>query len=169
MSVSFRRRLALAGVSVAFGLTVLSAPAGATNIGNEGCTPGYWKNHTSNWEEYSPDQTVGSVFTLPPELSMYADVTLEEALAFKGGPGTEGGARILLRAATAAFLNAAHEGLGYPYRRFAEPGNLDAQITAALASGDRGAMLTLAAWLDEANTLGCPLGNETTTPPVPDN
>jgi hypothetical protein len=29
----------------------LAGPAQAVNIGNEGCTPGYWKNHTSNWEE----------------------------------------------------------------------------------------------------------------------
>lgn len=168
MSISLRRRLALAGVSVALGVTVLSAPAGASNIGNEGCTPGYWKNHTENWEEYSPDQTVGSVFALPPSLAMYADVTLEEALAFRGGPGAEGGARILLRAATAAFLNAAHEGLGYPYRRYDDPGDIGPKITEALASGDRATMLSLAAWLDEANNLGCPLGNETTTP-VPEN
>jgi hypothetical protein len=57
----------------------------------------------------------------------------------------------------AAFLNAAHEGLGYPYRRFEEPGNMWAAIDAALASGDRATMINLAAVFDAANNLGCPL------------
>lgn len=34
--------------------------------GDEGCTPGYWKNHTSAWagSGYSPGQTAGSVFSI---------------------------------------------------------------------------------------------------------
>ena len=69
-----------------------------------------------------------------------------------------------MRASVAAFLNAAHEGVGYPYRRFGDPGNLQATINAALASLDRQTMLDLATWLDTANNLGCPLGNETSVP-----
>jgi len=79
------------------------------------------------------------------------------ALSYPGGPGVQGGAKSLLRAATAAFLNAAHEGVGYPYRRFTEPGNMKAAVDAALASGSRDQMITLAAQLDDANNLGCPL------------
>lgn len=33
-------------------------------VGNQGRTPGYWKNHTDSWPAtgYSPTQTVSSVF-----------------------------------------------------------------------------------------------------------
>jgi hypothetical protein len=41
-------------VSLLAGAAIVPASAGATNIGSEGCTPGYWKNHTENWEEYTP-------------------------------------------------------------------------------------------------------------------
>jgi hypothetical protein len=133
------------------------AIAHAENIGNEGCTPGYWKNHTDNWEEYKPTTTVGSVWVLPPQLSQFSGLTFEQALQGGGGPGVTGAAEILLRASVAAYLNAAHEGLGYPYRRFNEPFNLEAKINAALASLDRDTMLALATTLDKANNLGCPL------------
>src|SRR5919109_4005268 len=38
-----------------------------TPPGNEGCTPGFWKNHVDAWEGFSPDQTVGEVFTDAPD------------------------------------------------------------------------------------------------------
>ncbi len=148
-------RTTIAALITAFGLSV-AAPAFATNIGNEGCTPGYWKNHTDNWEEYRPSQTLESVFDVPNAYG-YDNVTLEQALAFRGGSGADGAARILLRAATAAVLNAAHEGIGYPYRRNVEPFRIIATVNAALASVDRQQMLDLAATLDAANNLGCPL------------
>jgi hypothetical protein len=135
----------------------VAGPVAATNIGEEGCTPGYWKNHTDNWEEYSPGQTLDELFDFPASLSGLADDTLLEALNYGGGPGLTGGAEILMRAAVAAYLNAAHEGLGYPYRRFTDPGNLEAWINSALASEHRGTMISLAATLDAANNLGCPL------------
>ncbi len=134
-----------------------ASPASATNIGNEGCTPGYWKNHTDNWETYTPQTTLGSVFTIPAQLSDMADDTFLEALNYQGGSGVQGAAQILMRAAVAAFLNAAHEGLGYPYRRFSFPGNMLASVNKALASLDRPTMLRLAEKLDAANNLGCPL------------
>lgn len=146
----------LVGATVVALALAIAPPASATNIGTEGCTPGYWKNHTDNWEEYSPSDTLGSVFMLPASLQQYANVTLEQALSFRGGTGTDGAARILLRAATAAVLNAAHEGLGYPYRRGGTSGIL-ARVNAALAGEDRQQMLNLAAMLDAANNLGCPL------------
>ena len=141
-------------------VTAIGIPAAplveATNIGNEGCTPGYWKNHTSNWEDYSPTQTLDDLFNFPDTLASFRDDTLLQALSYPGGSGLEGGARILLRAAVAAFLNAAHEGLGYPYRRFDEPFNIEAQVNDAL-DGTRAEMLALAGTLDAANNLGCPL------------
>lgn len=168
MSRSLRSRSVVAIAVLMMSGLALSSAASADNIGNEGCTPGYWKNHTGNWQEYSPDMTVAELFPLPASLSSLGSLTLEEALDGGGGPGELGAAKILLRAGVAAFLNAAHEGLGYPYRRYDEPGNIGPRITAALASGDRHAMLDLAAELDAANNLGCPLGNETTTPPSTD-
>jgi hypothetical protein len=153
-----RKTAAIAAVAVSMAGFVVTAPAaGATNIGNEGCTPGYWKNHTDNWQEYRPTTPLGNQWTFPTELASFKRVTFLQALQGGGGPGTDGAGKILMRAATAAYLNAAHEGVGYPYRRFGEPGNLKTQINGALASRDREKMLSLADRLDAANNLGCPL------------
>lgn len=156
-----RRRTALAAVAftllAALAVLAVPSPVAANNIGNQGCTPGYWKNHSDNWEEYSPNQTIASVFPLPAGLSQYGSLTLLQGLSLQGGKGATGGAEILLRAGIAAFLNAAHEGVGYPYRRYADPGDIGPKITQALASMDKDQMVALAAWLDAANKLGCPL------------
>lgn len=146
----------LATIGVALSIAVL--PAQATNIGYEGCTPGYWKNHPDNWQEGSPSAPISNHFAVTSQL---AGVTHLEALSLQGGPGAAGAERILVRAAAAAWLNAAHEGLGYPWRRAA--GGLDGRppmvptVNAAIASGNRDQMLTLATWLDDDNNLGCPL------------
>lgn len=156
-----RKKLATAVALGLFSTTgvALAGPAAAVNTGNEGCTPGYWKNHTTNWEEYSSGTLVGSVFDFagtPTAVAAYADTTFEEALRLRGGSGLDGATQILLRAAVAATLNAAHEGLGYPLRRAGQNG-IFAQVNAALASGDRQTMLDLAKYLDRLNNLGCPL------------
>lgn len=153
------RKLSLCIVAGALAATVapVAQQAGAANIGNEGCTPGYWKNHTSNWQEYRPSTRLGQPWDFPAELASFENVTMLQALQGGGGSGLDGAARTLLRASTAAYLNAAHEGVGYPYRRFNEPGQLQMRIDAALASLDRQTMLDLAAELDRANNLGCPL------------
>jgi hypothetical protein len=156
----------LAGVAV--------TPASAENIGNEGCTPGFWKNHTELWDDdtdpgigdepYRPDLTLfwafyhqGSAFVgAPDEVAQFQDITMLEALQGGGGRGLEGATKILVRAAAAAYLNAAHEGLGYPLRRNNAGGLFD-ELAAALRSGDRHQMLDLARELDDLNNLGCPL------------
>lgn len=150
----------LAMAALALGVWMVPGTVGATSIGNEGCTPGYWKNHTDNWEEFRPGTPLNvyaSNFTFPEQLSSYRTKTFLEALNFRGGPGVDGATQILMRAAVAAYLNAAHEGLGYPYRRYNEPFGIQAQVNAALASLDRNTMLSLASTLDAANNLGCPL------------
>jgi len=152
-----RRRGFVVLAMVALAAIASSIPAGAVNIGNEGCTPGYWKNHTENWEEYTVNSLLGNNFAIPGALAQFRDDTFLEALNYGGGSGIQGAARILFRATVASYLNAAHEGVGYPYRRFTDPGNLRAQVNAALASLDRQTMLALAAQLDKANNLGCPL------------
>lgn len=149
-----RHRITAGLIATAMATGVAFAPVAAgVGTGNEGCTPGYWKNHTENWEEFSPTQSVESVFDLPSSLSQYGDLTLEEALRLQGGSGLTGATEILLRAATAAVLNAAHDGLGYPLRR----GKIITAVNEALASGDRARILQLARELDRMNNLGCPL------------
>ena len=124
-------------------------------LGEDGCTPGYWKNHASSWTGtgYSPGQTVGSVFSGASAFPSLASSTLLQALQGGGGPGTAGAAEILLRAAVAALLNASHAGVDYPRTA----ASIIADVNAALASNNRSTMLTLAAGLDADNNLGCPL------------
>lgn len=155
------KRTAVAAIAAAL-MVGVGAPAHATNIGDEGCTPGYWKNHTENWYEAGPwsgiptDTELGSDrvgFVTSPEL---ASATLLEALRWGGGPSLLDAERILLRQAAAAWLNAAHEGLGYPYRRAGVDG-IRAMVNNAIASGDRATMLATKDRLAAANELGCPL------------
>jgi hypothetical protein len=122
-------------------------------IGSQGCTPGYWKqdHHFDSWVGYSPNQTVSSVFTgADPSL---ASQTLVQALGFNGGSGIVGAQRILLRAAVASLLNASSGSVAYPLTT----ADVISSVNAALASGDRAAILALATDLDNKNNLGCPL------------
>jgi hypothetical protein len=81
------RRLLGAAITAGVLSAGLLAPAAATNTGHDGCTPGYWKNHTDNWEEASPNQLVISIYDVSPALAL---VTLEQALSLQGGPGLDG-------------------------------------------------------------------------------
>ena len=162
------KKATCAALTVVAATTVIgTAPSGATSIGVEGCTPGYWKNHTENWLETStkaiPTNALVTGIFAPgagtrPNLS---GLTLLQALQGGGGSGVDGATLILARAATAAYLNAAHEDLGYPWRR--KTTGLDARpalvptVSKAFESGDRTTMLSLAQRLDADNNLGCPL------------
>jgi hypothetical protein len=157
--------------ALALSLLVGSLPAAASRtydnpestsaIGNEGCPWDFWgfQQAFDSWEGYSPfDSTIGSVFTLPAYASDLTDTLLLTALHFPaGGPTVLDKAGGLLKEATAAFLNAANSGIGYPERRFSEPGNILATVNAALASGDPTTMTALAAHYATLNNLGCPL------------
>jgi hypothetical protein len=124
-------------------------------LGNQGCTPGYWKNHTASWPPtgYSPSQSVVSVFSQASLYPPQGSATLLTALGFGGGSGVSGAAEILLRAGVAALLNAAHPSVAYPQT----PSTVLTTVNAALASGSRDTMLALAAQLDADNNRGCPL------------
>jgi hypothetical protein len=93
--------------------------------GNEGLTPGFWKNKgvKVGWPSpYTTDLTLEEAGFIIPDGSMtdndkrpvYLDNTLLEALKYKGGEDLSGMAQNLLRAATAALLNAAHPEVNYP-------------------------------------------------------
>jgi hypothetical protein len=125
--------------------------------GNEGCTPGYWKNHENSWPQtgYSPNQVITSVFAKSALYPTLSGKTMLQTLQGGGGPGATGGAQILLRAATAAVLNANANAVDYP--------RTAAQVifatNNALNSQNRDTMLKLAATLDGLNNGagGCPL------------
>jgi hypothetical protein len=160
-----RNRLRFAAIAVAAAVPLLSTGVASASAyayptypdypsyeqtGAEGCTPGYWKNHTDSWVSYQPTTTLGAVFS---GTGAYAGTSLLDALAFKGGNGTDGAARILLRAATAAVLNAGDPAVDY---RFTTT-QIRNQVNAALAGGDRATILDLASTLDTANNGGCTL------------
>jgi len=75
--------------------------------GDEGCTPGFWKNHLSSWSGYAPgadfDTTFGVNFFTP-------NITLLQAVNLGGG-----GIRALARHGVAALLNAASGDVDYAY------------------------------------------------------
>jgi hypothetical protein len=133
-------------------ITVVALPTDCGG-GGEGCTPGYWKNHTDSWQGYAPGQTVGSAFGAASAYPSIASQTLLQALQGGGGGGTLGAAKILVRAGTAALLNSAHTGVDGA----STTAEVIAAVNGALASGDRDTMLGVASGLDADNNLGCPL------------
>jgi hypothetical protein len=118
----------------------------------ESCGLGFWKNQEAPWLEtdYSPgDELVGVFTNVPSEL---AGATLMEALRFGGGPGTVGAAKILLRTAVVALLNADHPDIKFGYTA----DDVINQVSAAL-DGNRKDMLDLANQLNAINSQNCPL------------
>ena len=131
--------------------------AALANAGNEGkctgCSHGYWKNHTDAWIGFTTTQTVEGVFNVPDAFGLDSD-SLLTALNYPGGKDLIGAARILLRQAVAALLNAAHPDVTYPRTA----GQVIDDVNAALATtDDRATMLALASQLDADNNLLCPL------------
>jgi len=123
--------------------------------GEEGCTPGYWKNHLDSWPPtgLAPGDTVESLFSAAAAFPDTAAASLLEALSFGGGPTVEDKARLLIHAGVAAALNGQHPDVDYP-RTFEQ---VVGAVDAALASGDPNQMLALQGDLDADNNLGCPL------------
>ncbi|MHC4425384.1 MAG: DUF7507 domain-containing protein [Planctomycetota bacterium] len=126
--------------------------------GDEGCTPGFWKNHPGCWcGLYHPDDLIGSVFDLG---GLSNDLngdgkpdTLMDALKYKGGKGAEGAARNLLRHAVAALLNACDPDVDYPLSL----GEVKELVKIYVETPDRGGMLALKDFFDALNNLGCPI------------
>ncbi len=147
------------------GYACIKSPICVEAAESAGCTPGFWKNHTAGspsgkeaWTltGYDPSQLVSSVFTeIPQDYSTeIGGSTLLEALSFTGGEDLDGAARILLRAAVAALLNAAYEPpINYPL----DETEITDQVHLALGFQDRDAILALAEQLDMYNNLGCPI------------
>jgi hypothetical protein len=174
-----RTRFAVVAIASIAILATLVGPAFAESQfgGNQGCTPGYWKNHTSNWpgtnisdddlgnpKVISPGAQLGELFgyTVMQNggVGAYKTTTLLGALNLKGGPGIDGAAQIEFRAAAAAWLNAADDRVDYLYRRTTDTATLESIRTMVQNSlGNRDNMLAVATALDTANNGqgGCPL------------
>ena len=133
--------------------TPTSTPTSTPTPSGQGCTPGYWKNHTESWGPtgYLTDQTVHSVFA--NATGSLGNATLLQALAFDGGTGLSGAKKILIRAAVAALLNAAHPSVDYPLTT----AEVISDVNAALKSNNRSTILALASSLNTNNNLNCPL------------
>jgi hypothetical protein len=93
-------------------------------VGDEGCTPGFWKNHPDCWcDSYTPTMDADDVFTAlqDPNYASYSDKkcdfdtdSLLDALKYGGGRGLAGSVRNMLRHATAALLNGCSDNVQYP-------------------------------------------------------
>jgi hypothetical protein len=147
----------LAGVTTSSTTTTTTPPTTTTTTtpptttttttvprGEEGCTPGFWKNHLGAWPmTYDPDQLVGSVFGAAPD--EVAELTLLEGLQTGGG-----GVFALTRQAIAALLAAASpEEVDYPLTE----AEIIGLVNAAFTSGD---VESLKDMLDAFNNAGAP-------------
>jgi hypothetical protein len=112
--------------------------------GNQGCTPGYWKqpHHFDSWVGYTQNQSFNTVFGIGTNWFPNS-FTLLDALNANGG-----GTNALARHAVAALLNAA-QGF-YPQTE----AQVIADVQAAYAANDPA---TLKEKLEDQNELGCPL------------
>jgi hypothetical protein len=154
-------RLAAVAIATAVPLSLWAGAANASGdgygggyetIGEEGCRPGYWRNRLGIWQQHSPSTSLRSVFSAVSG-TRFASTTMAQALSLHGGSGVDGARQILLRAGTAAVLNAAHGRIDYSLTKAA----VVRRVNTALKTGDRQIILDAAAALDRANNLGCPL------------
>jgi hypothetical protein len=154
-----RRRAAVAAataMTTAAIVLAVAAPAGAN-----ACTPGFFKNHTQFFTPtYTTTTTLAAAFgplVYPP----LANDTLLTALSYKGGTDIDGANRIMLRAASAAILNADNTAIGTLGADYALT---DAWVLwyvnlAYTESNYRDGILTYAYNLDAYNNSGnCSLG-----------
>lgn len=112
--------------------------------GEEGCTPGYWKQpqHFDSWVGYDPSDDFDTLFGID---AFDPDVTLLEALELKGGKFNS-----LARHAVAALLNAANPDVDYPLS--------ESEIIALVQCVDAGSdWESVKDTLEGFNESGCPL------------
>ena len=126
----------------------------------EGCTLGYWKNHTDRWPSSVTDGSVDELCLTYTTCTLYNSVftastlnpnlTLLQALNLKGNKAGEN----LARQSVAALLNICSGSVNYD-SEFASIQALKDYVNAAFRGGD----VNLAgSHLDLLNNAGCPLG-----------
>jgi hypothetical protein len=122
----------------------------------EGCTLGYWKNHTDRWcTNYTPCMKFGDVFDNEP--ASFTNLTLLEALNLRGG-----GVYNLARQGVAALLNACSDEVDYPAPYLNNPQSVINPVNQAFKDGGK-VPGELASKLDILNNSGCPLGGTRAT------
>lgn len=154
-------------ISASAGDDIVAAQCGVDIIGDQGCSPGYWKNHTDGTDpddpypatRYEPGDSVVTVFLVTDATTIGlinafdtdgdGVLSLVEAMNVNGGAGVE----LLLRHGTAGLLSAAHSAVFYPYSE----AMLLQMISEAYNSGDVSVMAALAIELANYSKLGCPI------------
>jgi hypothetical protein len=127
--------------------------------GNEGCTPGYWKNNAKNWGAvswvgYAPGDSFECVFGVDVTLrangkATYPTPTLLQALDANGG-----GINALARHAVAALLNISNPNINYAGGM--STATLILAVQDAVAAGED-AIEALHTELAGYNEAGCPI------------
>lgn len=143
MTISRKLRVGLVAMAIlmaALAATATSENAQAWKVGTQGCTLGYWKNHTSAWVTYSPNDTIGSVYNMKTKLTPLASDSLLTGLAYPGGPDVIAAERLLLKQSIAGILNVT-AGLNYTDVPVSK---LIVLTREAIVGGDRDRMITLA-------------------------
>jgi len=122
-------------------------------VEEEGCTLGYWKNHTDRWDCYETCTPYNSIFTAS---TFPSGLTLLQALNLQGNTAGEN----LARQSVAALLNICSGDVSFS-SEFATISALQTYVNAAFTSGDvNGA----GSHLDYLNNAGdCPLGGTSAT------
>ena len=142
-------------------LTALPTPADGNDVPFEGCTPGYWKNHTERWDGTGGDDLTISVrwhdafnmfFGVTPAQSGYPNTATLFDAASAGGGGL-----IALGRHAAAGAASADAVINYTYT----PDEVVAIYRDGVAAA-RGPLDVDSAkgLLEAANQAGCPLGND---------
>jgi hypothetical protein len=129
----------------------------APPAGDQGCTPGYWRNHADRWDGAASSDGFDATFGVTSGLG--ATYSLGQAIWAQGG-----GTNALARHATAALLNSyggVPNGDGttvaYPYSTT----QVLEMVQAAFADGTIEATKDL---FEAANELGCPLSGTPASP-----
>ncbi len=134
-----------------------SSPAGY-----QGCSAGYWRNHTGSWPTgYMASTKVSDVFS-SAGISPYAALggqTLEYTLQHPGGGSTLAGkANVLLFQAIAGVLNAATSAINYSIEpASAIVNDVNNALDNARVQNDGSILTTLGTTLDGYNNLGAPV------------
>jgi len=113
----------------------------------QGCSPGFYKNHT--FANENETLLAAGFHTGSATLDQ---TTLKTALSFGGGPTLQDAKNMLAREVAAAFANIERLGSNYPLTLT----ELQTQANAAFASNDRSTILAFAATLDADNNLEGP-------------
>jgi hypothetical protein len=119
----------------------------------EGCSPGYWKNHTEDWAAagLDPRDKFNDVFDFinsPITSQFSADYTLDQAINASGGNLNK-----LARHGVAALLSARHPDVLFPLI----PDGIEGSVIDMVQQGMATSGEPQATELASANVLGCPI------------